>query len=463
MISTRKKIFGLRVDAHNLTRGDNRAALASGSITARPPAFIPANTTQVIPIRFDLSQAPSGEYPIELLLIYKGGREKATVSVKVRDRPEWPLAVLAIGLLLGFGLSLYRDRGMPRDQLRLRLDRMAERLHGAVGSVAESFRLRAAESLAEAEVKLQAGQLEEAQAAVKRAEETWNKWSMAPSQWTAMLAYHAELSARVAPLDPNAYYVQQLRRQLQQTSLGAAEENSPVGLGDKLETTAKHIHRYTTVSQLLDDLDRLIGSQVPADQTKIVGEWREALGDLRRRLGALDPTALDTNDTDLEGDIKDAFTKLRRPGGPPGPYGSSGGLESTTVPQWLATERYLGLPESPPPARSTHSAGPRRPTFGERFLLYLKGPDKRLLWYEVVGYTIAVVFLLWGGYRELYDAKATFGADAVGDYLALFAYGIAAEAARSSFVVAVRNPGSAAIPDSDPLGGTPPSAPADPP
>jgi hypothetical protein len=80
-----------------------------------------------------------------------------------------------------------------------------------------------------------------------------------------------------------------------------------------------------------------------------------------------------------------------------------------------------------------------------------------------VGYTIAMVFLLWGGYRELYDAKATFGADAVGDYLALFAYGIAAEAARSSFVVAVRNPGSAAIPDSDPLGGTPPSAPADPP
>ena len=56
----------------------------------------------------------------------------------------------------------------------------------------------------------------------------------------------------------------------------------------------------------------------------------------------------------------------------------------------------------------------------------------RLRWFTGVSYAIALLFLVGGGFSQLYVDNPTFGANPVKDYFALLAWGFGAEASRDA-------------------------------
>jgi hypothetical protein len=60
-------------------------------------------------------------------------------------------------------------------------------------------------------------------------------------------------------------------------------------------------------------------------------------------------------------------------------------------------------------------------------------------------YVIMVILLVGAGFRELYVANETFGANAWGDYFALLAWGFGAEASRAAIVEMARGWGLAKL------------------
>jgi hypothetical protein len=62
----------------------------------------------------------------------------------------------------------------------------------------------------------------------------------------------------------------------------------------------------------------------------------------------------------------------------------------------------------------------------------IAGAGRRLRWFTWLTYAVAVIFLALAGFVELYNASPDFGANGIGDYFTLLAWGFGAEATRAA-------------------------------
>jgi hypothetical protein len=157
------------------------------------------------------------------------------------------------------------------------------------------------------------------------------------------------------------------------------------------------------------------------DRTNWILQFRY-LNQLRAELKAQDPQGQSPAVTDLLGKLKEIEA------------------EAPELPNAGALRKRLAdlkgqIPQRLLPALTTTAPNLRRGISG----LTARLARLRLFCFVVLRYLLAVLLLAGAGFNELYSANPVFGADLVRDYLALFVWGLGAEAIRA--ITAVRHQG----------------------
>lgn len=412
-------ITGLRVISLDLQRADGATVLPAGAIRAALPADeIAAGSLLTIPLTIDLHDVPSGEFQGRLLVHYHAGALTVPLTVTVKD-PWWlPLPVLFVGVGLGVVVSRYRAQGRPRDQVLMRVGQLRAQMRGDADLV-EPFQARIEAHLVDVESGLQAENWEGARAAVERAEAVWTRWRKGREDWLAQFAYYAELVESLQK-EPDAPYIQAVRRVLEDTRREAPEMEGPPKLRKRLDAVARQINRYRRLESQLDELNAL-RNRLPAEQTEQAEQWRVKTLGFQRRLHDLDPNDEAAYGT-LQKEVEEAISELGQQ------IAQADRLESAVTfskggRDLGAVVRHLFAP--PPAAREITEEA-------------TTGAARRLRCFTWASYGIVVALLAGAGFGELYVANGTFGANAWGDYFALLAWGFGAEATRAAVTEVVR-------------------------
>lgn len=408
-------ITDLQIVPLDLHRADGESVLPAAAMHVElPAAEIAANGLLTVPVTVDLHGVPSGQFSGTLLARYHGGTLSVPVTVTVKD-PWWPpLLVLLAGVGLGVGVSAYRAKGRPRDEVLVRVGQLREQLRGD-DELAAPFRVRIEAHLVDVEAALNAEKWEAADQTIKKAEAVWSLWRKGREDWLAQLAYHAQLVQKLGD-EPHVPHVLALRRKLEDALREAPGLEGPVKLREHLDQIAQQINDYLRLQDRLDQINQW-RTRLPEDQAE---SWRMKAQALQQRLYELTPGDTEAYEA-LESDLDAALDKLAQEATQPrGVIKAASALEGRGL--GINLRELLG---PPPSAREITKES-------------TTGAVRRLRRFTWASYAIAIALLAGAGFGELYVGNATFGAEAWGDYFALLAWGFGAEASRAAITEMVR-------------------------
>lgn len=472
LIRTTGPVSNLRVIPLDLTGPNGDVVLPAEAITVElPSTSINANAELTVPVTFNLTGVPSGQFTGELLISYTGQSYTVPVSVAVKDEPWFPLAALVIGVALGVGVSTYRAQGRPRDEVLVRLGqiRTQMKVDQKLKDPGTPFYDRIDAELVDVEVALEAQQWEKARQAVMEAEVLWTRWRRGRPDWLVQLDYYDKLNAKLEKLGDSIFYITEIREAALNYHREIPNLEEPALFRAKLEPLARQVNAFVALDGRIDELAAMDGPQsrasakvlqrrlhnlAPNDNAGIdllkddvestfgklqkdhitakiakleemanrlseadAQTWQPVAHDFRARMIALDvgdPTAI----LALNGDVDAAMGQVERlspylegtiRGVPDVSYGTPKGL--------VESESWL----SGPPSIHVQSLHEQIP-----------GAARRLRWFTWLTYVIAVIFLALAGFVELYSTRPDFGANGIGDYFTLLAWGFGAEATRAA-------------------------------
>ncbi len=433
-----------------------------------PARHLAAHEVLTVPVTFDLTAVPSGQFSGELLINYGTQSLGVPVSVAVKDRPWLPLLALVGGVALGIGVSTYRAQGRPRDEVLVRLGQIRTQMKAdkELETSGAPFYSRIDAHLVDVEVALEAQQWEKAQQAVKIAEDLWLRWRRARPDWLVQLGYYKQLSEKLATLGDSVFYIGEIKRAALDSYHGIPNLAEPRLFRAELEPLSRQVNAFITLQERIDALaawpqgravaakfyQRLYAlaptdsagyqslydeveatnrkvqlAQIEANLARLTKmtttmsaeqakPWADKAQELRARLAALNPDDQEAyltliNDVDMAlqqvESLSSSYTGIRDVAAV-----SFGGVkEVTTTSAWF----------SAPPA-----------TYMRTVEEAIAGAGRRLRWFTWITYAVAVIFLALGGFVQLYGARPDFGVNGIGDYFVLLAWGFGAEATRSS-------------------------------
>ncbi len=447
-------------------------ALADG---ATLPADLASNVPLNIPLRFDLAGVAAGVYTGKLLITYTGGSRSVPVQVSVKSQPWWPLAALIAGVALGVGVTNYRAKGRPRDEVMVRLGQLRTqmKIDEELRILGKPFYNRLTAELVDVEVALEAQQWEQAQTAAEEAAVVWTLWRRGRPDWIVQLTAHAKFVEWLATAGADARYVAELRQAAEDIHRNTPDLDGPQVLRDQMLPLTDRANTFVELQARIEMLAAIgahgtaqaaayqqqLAHQSPLDSAAaqalqtLAGSVEATLTKLRRadltamlahyrELAGDDPadalvaemvtyeTRIDTlpenADTvyielwaDLDTDIRAADfaagdgTVLE---GAVAIRFSSGDAVAQGLAGLIRPQLITGLPQV-----RVHSL--------QHEALAAK---HRLRWFAWVTYGVAVVVLALAGFVELYSIRPSFGANGVSDYFTLLAWGFGAEATRSA-------------------------------
>jgi hypothetical protein len=414
ILSAGEPVTGLKVIPLDLVRVDGNAIFPAKAISPKLSMDqLKPNEPLTVPVEFDLGKASSGEFSGALLITYQSGELTVPVTVRLKAPWLWPLIVLITGVVLGMGVSAYRARGRPRDEVLVRAGKLRTQMR-TDANLAEPFRARIEAALVDMETALQAEQWEDARRVIERAETVWGKWRKGHGDWLEQLAYQAQLVRQMEDLGADVPYVQAVRRGLEDAARSAPDMECPVKLREQLDALGQQINRYLLLHDELQQLNAL-RNHLPTDQNNT---WRLKAQAFERRLNALPPSDQQAYEA-LHAEVGQALTALTE---------LVSHVTTSEIPsagaRGLGTMALRMLP-SPPSVRPLEEQ--------------LSAAHSRLWLFTWVSYGVAVALLAGAGFVELYIARPTFGANSWGDYFALLAWGFGAEATRTAVMEVVRD------------------------
>lgn len=409
-ITSNEPIANLQISPRSLYRTDNLVVFPITAITIDKSQPNPKQPDEVIvPVKFNLKKAPSGEFQGKLRLSYQHEEQKLPitmgipVTIKVKDNWFLPLTVLLVGTGLGIVVSAYRAQGKPRDEVLVRIGRLRAEMQED-RELAPSFKTQIESHLYDVRVGLQGDKLETARNGIEEAEKVWAKWIKGRADWLNQLAYWEELNRRLQDLNPNIPYVQKVRREMQDASREASELTGPDKLRDRLDELAGQINRFLQVQALEKQLRDLL-AQLPSEEK---ANWESKILGWERQIDRIQPSEL-TQDETLVTEMEGAIAEM-------------GQLVAQHLGKSGITKGISSIFQVAP-------APSARPLSWER---QISGAGWRLRCFTGVSYGIALLFLTGAGFNQLYVDNPTFGANPGKDYFALLAWGFGAEATRDA-------------------------------
>ncbi len=417
-------ISELKIFPLDLNRDDGNTVLPSDAISAKLPAIsIKTNGLLAIPLKVNLTASSSGEFKGQLMFKYKGGVQSVPLTVKVKDPFKWPLILLLLGVTLGIGVSAYRSKGKPRDEIIVRINNIRDQISKETNPIRKTtFPDRIDAYLLDAEADLQSNKWNDAREVLKLAEEMLLRWRKGKTDWLKQFGYYTELEKRLKSdnLSGNSF-VQALQWRLDDAKRNAPELEGPDKFRKQLEPITIKINQYL---QLEADFDTLNKLRLNLEEN-ICQEWEPKVLAFRQRMQALTPDAEDESDYEtLAKEMKRAIDEMRNL-----PLKSKDRSLSGVRDGGGATETGVSGVEVAPPAPAAHAI----PT-----LTWWSDARIRLTAFTWASYIIAVLLLAGTGFGELYIANSTFGANTWSDYFALMAWGFGSEASRASITDMVR-------------------------
>ncbi len=421
LLKTDQALTNPQILSLDLNRADGGTVLPATAI--RPTlssSSIQPNQPISIPVQFDFNQVQSGEYSGVLLVNYAGGELPIPITVRLKDFWLLPLLVLVLGVALGMGVSAYRAEGMARDEILVQVGRLRTQMR-ADSQLAQSFQTKIAGYLVDVETALENKRWEAAQQAVAQAQTVWDKWRKGREDWLAQLEYRDLLAKRLKDEVPNpdAFYMQVVRSQLENTVRETADKESPQQLRKCLEDLQQQINRYLQGQARLDQFNQLITEVMP-DKEQF---WKLKSQRFQQGLDSLSPTdheAFNNWKQQVETAIEELVQALEQ----------QATTEAASTPS-LIIARSFNNTVPPHLLAPVPSARPLPDP--------VQAARKRLRWFNWLSYAIAVVLLAGAGFGQLYVAKPTFGANSWSDYFALFAWGFGAEVTRDAVTKVVRD------------------------
>lgn len=443
--------------AQDLATSDGIGTLPAAAIAATlPPTTTVAGMAAALPtthtvtvlapmtVVVDLTGVASGSYTGQALLTYRTpGADgdlplhEAPLGLTVAVKQPWqaPLALLVVGLGLGGGLSWYRSHGRPRDELLTMLGASRNRVE-ADPELADDARGREFSALANAEMEaalaaLRQGAQQTAQQHADRAILILDLWQQQRSDWLGVLDRQAQL-LKVIPAGHQAALVLNVRRAIElapRTELVAA-------LDDELQQ--KDWRHY--VNLLQDRLDKLRIFKLEYDTLeRRINAASNALAQPQVTAGVRTAgqtqliTALATlnalNPVSDEAGYRSKYTELTA---------AVAAVEQTIPPAVADGKRVLTQGQTPETGAAELQVSFFDLPMSSAELGRSPWPRVRLWLFLAVSFVLGWVLLAGAGFNELYVQKATFGANWLADYLALFAWGFGAEASRDAITTLVR-------------------------
>ena len=458
-----------------LTSAEGHVLVPALADNATLPTDLMSNAPLSVPIRVDLAGVAAGVYSGEILMTYTGGSRSVPVQVSVKAQPWWPVAVLVAGVALGIGVTSYRARGRPRDEVMVRLGQLRTqmKIDEELRALGTPFYDRLTAELVDVEVALEAQQWEQAQTAAEEAAVVWTRWRRGRPDWIVQLTAYAGFVEWLAAANAGGRYVTELRQAAEDIHRNAPDLDGPqtlraqmlpltdlantfMELQARIEMLARMgahgaaqaaayqqqlIHQSPLDSSAEQALQTLAGSVAAAvtklrraDVAAMLAHYRELAGDdpAEALVAALVTyqTRIDTlpanSDTvylelraDLDADIRTAQLAAGHDalldGTAAGRF-SSGDAVAKGLVGLIRPQLMAGLPQVRVHSLEDEALSARR----------------RMRWFTWVTYGVAVVVLTLAGFVELYSARPDFGAKGVSDYFTLLAWGFGAEAARSA-------------------------------
>lgn len=473
LIRAGEPVANLRVIPLDLTGPNGTIVLPAEAISiAVPTTSIAANAEVTVPVTFNLANVPSGQFTGELLISYTGQSYTVPVSVAVKDKPWLPLAALVVGVTLGIGVSTYRAQGRPRDEVLVRLGqiRTQMKIDKALQEIGTPFYTRIDAEMVDVEVALEGQQWEKARQAVMEAEALWTRWRRGRPDWLVQLEYYDKLNEKLESLGESIFYVNEVKEAARNCFREMPNLEGPSLFRAQLDPLTRQINSFITLNSRIDELaalntrqsrasartlqqrlyalapidnegyqnlqseiERAFGTvqkaqvQMKATQfeemcTKLpeadVQIWLPKARELKSRIASLEPDDYDAV-LAVESEVDVAMQQIE----PLMPYREKTirGAESVSfgTPKGLAAEAESWL--SSPPTIHVQSLPDQ-----------IAGAGRRLRWFTWLTYAVAVIFLALAGFVELYNASPDFGANGIGDYFTLLAWGFGAEATRAA-------------------------------
>lgn len=421
-----------------------------------------------IPLQVDLDGAKAGIYTGEALITYTGGSRSIPIQVQVKAQSWLPLLALVAGVALGVGVSSYRAKGRPRDEVMVRLGQLRTQMKvdEELQTLGRPFYDRLNAELVDVEAALEAQQWEQAETAAEEAASVWTRWRRGRPDWIVQFTaytdfvtwltgthgggrYVAELEqaardicrttpdldgpqtlrAQMLPLTDRANTFMALQARIDTlaalsthgTAQAAAYRQqlilqSPLdsAAGQALETLTKSVEAAITKLRKADLIAMLTHYQNLTEDSQA-----ESVEIYRTRIDTLPPNAdmvyLELR-ADLAADIQAATDR-------------EGLLEHAEAIRFSGEDAVSkGLTEVSPLHLITGLPQVRVQSLEEETL----AAGRRLRWFTWVTYGVAVLLLALAGFVELYSTQPDFGAKGVTDYFTLLAWGFGAEATRSA-------------------------------
>lgn len=427
----------IKVTVYNLYRSDGAQLSSSNILTAQPASNqLVANQVFPIPVQLNSTQLASGEYTSKVLVQHPGGDVLIPVLIRMKDPWFLPLSVLVLGVLIGTGLSLYRDRGKPRDELLLRIWQLRKQVENNP-NLASCFREDIEKSIVDVESTLLAEQWEDARRSLLKAELTLGKWRKEPSEWQKQLDYcQTELMDKIKHETAEIPYLRIVQDGLEGLQKSAPDLKDAQELREQLNQYRSQIERFRRLQALLDQLD-VQRSQVTNSASQ--ESFRETALLLRQRLYYLSPTEVEARS---QPDAPSAYEQLRQD------------IEAAIREQTAEITQAIKMASPDLPGNEVITRG----RLQDAILQFLApSPDVRasaspqetpaklrLNLFKVFSYIVTLILLAGAGFNQLYITKPTFGASPWSDYLSLLAWGFGAEATRDAVTKVVRDWGGIA-------------------
>ena len=374
---------------------------------------------------------PSGRYAGNMLFTFGASEQWLPITVSVKDRWPLPLAVLVLGVLLGYSVTFYRDRFLPRDQLVVEIDDLRARM-AADGDLsnpaARLYRERAERERRYALQAAQAGDLKPARERLTAAQRVYALWSREPHNWLEVLEFQGTLLAeakRKGLADRPGEHAQELLAALDGGALNAVIESALPATADTSVSTAQLLRdrlvkvdgQVNTYASLVQQIDTTRKSVSDAAGDKLDGQAKQGfikrLDEQEAKLNALKPVS-DPEDEHYAVPMREIEQAV-----------------SAIEEEVLAA---LGnQPAKPSPPQATAQGGQPWADLAAGEVTPSLARTRRLA-YNAALSAVVLVVLVGTGFYELYTTNPTFGAGPWADYLRLFTWGFGAEALRGAYL-----------------------------
>jgi hypothetical protein len=406
-------LTGLEAISQDLRTADGERVLPATAISLTLPTDqIDGEDIEIADLEIDLGGVSPGAYAGQVhLAADEGNLVSLPVTVNVRARLFLPILVVLVGTALGFGLSVYRDRGKPRDQVILRVTAIRRAMEEDE-ELEAGFGPRLKAILREVEAHLRAERWEEARQAASQAEAIVRKWGgEAREEWVKQLTYlREELLPRLE--DGEAWTLRKLRQEAQEVQRAAADLKDPAELRNRLLDIERDLELYEMLDARLEAIAKA-RMDAPVDYDVKEG-WQRRERELAQRLNRLLPEEdgwdqLGEDIRSLAQEISDAVAAA--------PDRTKGAAREAVVTYPFQVPSDLRVPQ----ARSVTIASEA-------------GARRRLWLHQVLKYGLGGLVSVVTGLSTLYLANPTFGAEPVGDYLSLLVWGLGAQTTFASAV-----------------------------